>query len=136
MKIGNDFYQLLSTTDGRREYQREKLYLDVQETIYKRMDELGVSKYRLAHLMGKKKSWTKEVLDKGNMTLKTIADICTVLDIDLVLNYEPMEKVEKIDEISSEVSDKPDSAMFNRDAINPTVQTVIGGSQNNDQEGE
>lgn len=45
-------------------------------------------------------------------------------------------EVEKIDEISSEVSDKPDSAMFNRDAINPTVQTVIGGSQNNDQEGE
>lgn len=47
-------------------------------------------------------------------------------------------EVQKADAISSEINDKPSSDVFNRDALNPTVQTVIGGngSDDNDQEGE
>lgn len=36
-------------------------------------------------------------------------------------------KVKTIDSISAEVDD-PDPTIFNKDAINPTVKTVIGGS--------
>ncbi|MGI9340989.1 MAG: hypothetical protein ACR2PP_10190 [Psychrobacter sp.] len=38
-------------------------------------------------------------------------------------------EVEKIDPISAEVDDKPSEEVFNSNAINPTVQTVIGGKQ-------
>ena len=37
------------------------------------------------------------------------------------------QKVPTIEKIKSTVED-PDATVFNRDAINPTVQTVIGGS--------
>lgn len=40
-------------------------------------------------------------------------------------------EVEKIDPISAEISDKPSSQIFNSNAINPTVQTLIGGKQSN-----
>lgn len=38
-------------------------------------------------------------------------------------------KVKTIDKISAEV-DPPDPEVFNENAINPTVRTVIGGSNN------
>ena len=38
-------------------------------------------------------------------------------------------EVEKIDPISAEVDNKPSEEVFNSNAINPTVQTVIGGKQ-------
>lgn len=43
-------------------------------------------------------------------------------------------EVEKIQPISAEVNDKPSSQVFNRDALNPTVQSVIGGKQSPDRE--
>lgn len=36
-------------------------------------------------------------------------------------------KVKTIESISSDIND-PDKKVFNKDAINPTVQTVIGGA--------
>lgn len=38
------------------------------------------------------------------------------------------EEVSVIDPISPEINDKPSAEIFNKDAINPTVKTVIGGS--------
>ncbi len=38
------------------------------------------------------------------------------------------ETVSTIEEISPEVVSKPSTTVFNKDAINPTVKTVIGGS--------
>lgn len=43
-------------------------------------------------------------------------------------------EVRKADSISAEIPNKPSKEVFNEDAINPTVQTVIGG--NASQEGE
>jgi hypothetical protein len=43
-------------------------------------------------------------------------------------NQEPV-KVKTVDTISSEVDD-PDPSIFNKDAINPTVEVLIGGGTN------
>lgn len=40
-------------------------------------------------------------------------------------------EVEKIEPISAEIDNKPSSEVFNNNAINPTVQTLIGGKQSN-----
>lgn len=42
-------------------------------------------------------------------------------------NQEPV-KVKTVDAISPIVDDQPDPSIFNKDAINPTVEVLIGGS--------
>ena len=43
-------------------------------------------------------------------------------------------EVEKIEPISAEISQEPPAEIFNSNALNPTVQTVIGGKQSPDGE--
>jgi hypothetical protein len=47
-------------------------------------------------------------------------------------NQEPV-KVKTVDAISPTVDDQPDPSIFNKDAINPTVEVLIGGNTNTPQ---
>ncbi len=64
-----------------------------------------------------------------------IASVCVMIAFAAATNIsflkvnEQGEKVSTVESISSEVSAQPSETVFNKDAINPTVKTVIGGSQ-------
>lgn len=71
----------------RKFYQQEKLILDVTELIAKLMEKKKVNKTKLAELLGVGSSHITQLLDgTTNMTLRTIADVFTSLDTELVVN--------------------------------------------------
>lgn len=60
---------------------QERLITEVTETIWRVMEEAGVSKTDLANRMGATKGYVSQVLSGSrNMTLRTLADICFALD--------------------------------------------------------
>ena len=68
-------------------YQQEKLILDVTELVSKLMEKKRINKTKLAGLLGKGNSYITQLLDgTTNMTLRTISDVFTSLDAELVVN--------------------------------------------------
>ncbi len=73
--------QVTSTPEGMRLFQQEALLLEVSESICGLMEEKGISRSKLAELLGKSKSYITQALDgRTNLTLRTIADFFTALD--------------------------------------------------------
>ncbi len=71
----------------RKYHQREKLILDVTELIAINMEKKKINKTKLAELLGVGGSYVTQLLDgTTNMTLRTIADVFTSLDTELVVN--------------------------------------------------
>lgn len=81
------FKKLGENLEHRKIFQQEKLILDVTELIARQMETDKVNKTQLAALMGKGRSYITQLLDgTSNMTLRTIADVFTVLDTELITN--------------------------------------------------
>lgn len=79
--------ELKQDIELRKFYQQEKLILDVTELVSKLMKKKKVNKTRLAELLGVGKSNVTQLLDgTTNMTLRTISDVFTSLDSELVVN--------------------------------------------------
>ena len=71
----------------KKHHQQEKLILDVTELIAKLMEKKEINKTKFAELLGVGSSYITQLLDgTTNMTLRTIADVFTVLDSELVVN--------------------------------------------------
>lgn len=71
----------------RKYHQQEKLILDVTELIAGLMERNKVNKTQLADLLEVGRSYITQLLDgTKNMTLRTIADVFTALDSELVVN--------------------------------------------------
>lgn len=60
--------------------------MDLCESVYRRMSELGIGKAELAQRMGKKQSQITRILSgKANMTLRTIAELDSALGLGISL---------------------------------------------------
>ena len=71
----------------RKHYQQGKLILDVTELVSKLMEKKRINKTKLAGLLGKGNSYITQLLDgTTNMTLRTISDVFTSLDAELVVS--------------------------------------------------
>ena len=68
-------------------YQQEKLILGITELIAELMEKEKINKTKLAELLGVGKSHITQLLDgTTNMTLRTISDVFTALDSELIVN--------------------------------------------------
>jgi transcriptional regulator with XRE-family HTH domain len=65
-----------SSQDTMKDYQRERLEVEVTELICQLMEEKNISRAELARRLGKSRPYvTKLLRDGSNMTLKTISDV-------------------------------------------------------------
>jgi transcriptional regulator with XRE-family HTH domain len=109
--------------------QQERLIIEVAHLICKSMEEKQIKRSQLAKVLGKSKSWVTQILHAdANLTIRTIADIFTVMGKKLVLSDQNLLEDEKplrclttmigdykttihlpykYDEISSELSTEP-----------------------------
>lgn len=72
---------LTENKDTQREYNQERLIVDVAEMIMKTLNDDGVNQVELANKLGKTKGYVSQLLNGSrNMTLRTLADIATELD--------------------------------------------------------
>ena len=68
------------TADARKHYHS----VDISESIWNRMQELGINQTQLAEMLGKSCSQVSRMLSaQGNMTLQTISELEQVLGITL-----------------------------------------------------
>ncbi|MDP8241106.1 MAG: helix-turn-helix transcriptional regulator [Candidatus Hatepunaea meridiana] len=66
------------------EYLAVKLMIEINDQLYNRMEELGLSQYDLAERIGKSQSYVSKLLNHGtNMTLKTLAALAMALELDI-----------------------------------------------------
>jgi len=71
---------LVDDAEGMRLFQEERLILAATELICEAMDEQGVTRKRLADMLGTSKSFVTQLLDGSrNMTLRTLADVFLAL---------------------------------------------------------
>ena len=81
--------EIAATEKGKRLLHQERAILAVTELICAIMDENGVSKTELAARLGKSKGYISQILDgTANMTIRTIADVFTVLGKTLTVSAE------------------------------------------------
>lgn len=86
-----------ATDDARREYEQERLVLWTTERISELMEQAGVSRAELARLLGTSRPHVTSLLSGGrNMTLRTLADICTALGHRADFRMEPLRHGEYI----------------------------------------
>lgn len=72
--------------DSLRILQQEGLIFEVTELIAEAMQDKGVTKAELAKRLGKSRSFVTQLLDgTANMTLKTVADVFTVMELELTV---------------------------------------------------
>lgn len=81
---GSDLSALLDapeTAETRRHFHS----VDISESIWNRMQELGINQTQLAEMLGKSCSQVSRMLSaQGNMTLQTISELEQVLGITLI----------------------------------------------------
>jgi transcriptional regulator with XRE-family HTH domain len=75
------YEEFVSTDEGRRLFEQERLILDVTQTIFSIMEKKSVRKAELSRRLGKSKAYITRLLDgRTNMTLRTLSDLMLVLD--------------------------------------------------------
>ena len=89
--MGRTMYEVFaSTPDGRRLLNREALTIEVTELICEMMQEKGISRKQLAALLGRSKGRVSQMLNgECNLTLRTVADMFTVLEKRLAVGCRP-----------------------------------------------
>lgn len=76
--------------------QQERLIIEVAHLICKSMEEKHIKRSQLAKELGKSKSWVSQILHAdANLTIRTIADIFTVMGKRLVLSDQNLLEDEK-----------------------------------------
>ena len=61
---------------------RESLHLSATELIVGCMQDLGISRPELSRRMGRNKTYVANILNRSNMTLKTLADLATAMGVE------------------------------------------------------
>lgn len=96
--------KLMSDDEGRKLYFREDLIFEITETIWKVMEEKGISKAELSRLAGVSKSNITQLLSGDhNMRLTTVADLLYVLDSKMAVSAVPLD----IDNILESITFNP-----------------------------
>ena len=96
--------KLMSDDEGRKLYFREDLIFEITETIWKVMEEKGISKAQLSRLAGVSKSNITQLLSGDhNMQLTTVADLLYTLDSKMVVSAVPLD----IDNILESITFNP-----------------------------
>ncbi len=91
-KLNRTFEELEKTP----EFQEELLLLKAQTLIYQLMEHQGIDQATLAKKLGQSEAHVSALLSgTRNMTLKTLARICYLLNSQLTLLAEPLENTEK-----------------------------------------
>lgn len=84
--------KLMSDDEGRKLYFREDLIFEITETIWKVMEEKGISKAELSRLAGVSKSNITQLLSGDhNMQLTTVADLLYTLDSKMMVSAVPLD---------------------------------------------
>lgn len=123
---GEDLTALLespNTPDARRHYHA----IDISESIWNRMEELGINQTQLAKMLGKSCSQVSRILStQTNMTLQTLSELEHVLGITLAdtTPYEGHVITEKAPEPY-----RRNSAPDWSGAKNASFKVVLGGRQ-------
>jgi transcriptional regulator with XRE-family HTH domain len=74
-----------------RQFQQERAIYDVTELIESVMRDRGVTRSELAKKLGKSKGWVTQLLDgEANKTIRTVADVLTVLGHELCTRAQPI----------------------------------------------
>ena len=61
-------------------------------------------------------------------SLSMMAAFAIATNLSFLKVDEKGEPVDRVEKINSSVDDQPSATVFNKDAINPTVKTIIGGA--------
>jgi transcriptional regulator with XRE-family HTH domain len=86
-----------ATPEARREYEQERLVLWTTERISELMEQAGVSRAELARLLGTSRPNVTGLLSgERNMTLRTLADLCSVLGHRADIRLEPLRNGEYV----------------------------------------
>ena len=81
----------LQDPEYRRLFQQEKLILDVTELISETMTDADLSRAELARRLGRDRSFVTQILDgTRNLTLRTWADVMTVLGREATVRSQPL----------------------------------------------
>ena len=76
--------------DFDRLVRQEELILDVTETLTQALESAGVTRAELARRLGRSPGFVSQVFGGGrNLTLRTIADICSALSVRPALTLSP-----------------------------------------------
>ena len=78
--------QLIDTPESKKQFAQEQFILECTEFICKLMKEKGITRAELADRLGKTKGYISQLLNgRYNMTIRTLADIFYVLDVEVEL---------------------------------------------------
>lgn len=81
----------LSTSEGRRAYERERLIVWTSEALLELMDACGRSKADVARVLETSRAHITQVMSgTRNMTLNTLADIAWACDARAEVTFEPL----------------------------------------------
>ena len=61
-------------------------------------------------------------------SLSMLAAFAIATNLSFLKVNEKGEPVDRVEKINSSIDDQPSATVFNKDAINPTVKTIIGGT--------
>ena len=61
-------------------------------------------------------------------SLSMMAAFAIATNLSFLKVDEKGEPVDRVEKINSSIDDQPSATVFNKDAINPTVKTIIGGT--------
>jgi transcriptional regulator with XRE-family HTH domain len=75
---------------SRKILEQEGLIFHVTECVAEAMQEKGITKAELAARLGRSRAYVTQLLNgTANMTLKTIADVFTAMDLELTVGFQP-----------------------------------------------
>lgn len=82
--------RFLEKPEHQKVFDEEKLLVDVSILVAEIMEKQGVSRAQLAQRLGKSKAYVSQVLrGDANMTLRTVADLFSVLECNIEVNAAP-----------------------------------------------
>jgi transcriptional regulator with XRE-family HTH domain len=91
-----------------KEYQRERLAIEITELISHLMDEQGVSRAELASRLGKSRAYVTKLLRHGsNLTVQTISDVFHALGRSLRVVDRPLSVSSPALTVTDEPTPKP-----------------------------
>ena len=85
-------------TEGPQLWEREMIFLEASEAVFKVMEEQNVSQSKLAAKLGHTKGRISQVLSGRNITLATLADLMQAMGQRVKIITEPINKSETSNE--------------------------------------
>ena len=117
--------RLVSTENGKRRFLQERAIRKATDLIEQLLEERGMGRADLASAMGRTRSWVTQLLDGDkNNTVRTIADVLAVLDLELDFGAKPFELGKPRDRIPTVSAQLSVTLEVNGDGlVNPTQAT-------------